>query len=110
MDLAQIGRSPTELDCLNALLRPSVWDLLLTGTNSRLSKEMSSGNLSKSRRNSLGDLEFLKSVLFARLDMIARGTRTIEVAYQVRVSILLSSPSLVLIIVFLGEHSLVVSA
>lgn len=84
MNLGELGRNPSELDCLNALLPPELWGAILTATNARMSKEKASDNISPSRHYVPATIDLLKRIFFARLDMITRGVRTIEEAFKVQ--------------------------
>jgi hypothetical protein len=82
LDLAALGRSPSELDCLFALVHAPIWEALLTATNSRMASELSSGTLVLHRRYKPATIHELQQVLFARLDLIVRGVPNIEAGFH----------------------------
>jgi hypothetical protein len=83
LNLGPVGRKPSALKCLAAFLPDDVWRSLVDGTNQHLIIAQSKGQVSKDRKYRPCDMTFLKKVMFARLDMIARGARTIDEAYAV---------------------------
>ncbi len=80
-----LPRNASPLSCLDALLTPEAWELLVAGTNSHLAKARSTGELKGVRHYANVAVSGLKSVFFARLHMIATGARTIDEAYEVPV-------------------------
>jgi hypothetical protein len=57
--------------------------MILVTTNDDLVQKLSTEKVKRHRRYTPIKMEELKSVFFARLEMISRGARTIDEAYQV---------------------------
>jgi hypothetical protein len=53
-------------------------------TNANLSQKLSAEKVKEHRRYTSVSLKELKSIFFARMDMISRGSRTVDEAYKVR--------------------------
>ena len=69
------------MDCLNAIVTPTVWDMLVAGTNNALTRALSRNERSRESIYYLTDVRELKAVLFARLDIVSRHLLTIASAF-----------------------------
>ena len=96
LDLAQLWRKPSQLDCHYSLIPAHIWDMLLATTNDDLVQKLSIDKVKRHRRYTPIKMEELKSVFFARLEMISRGARTIDEATRFFLSLAFFSYFLVL--------------
>jgi hypothetical protein len=81
LDLTMVPRNPTELDCLNLFITPPLWQSLLSATNSYMASQLSVGAISRSKGYNLANLEELKKVFFARMDLLDRHVPSIEAGF-----------------------------
>jgi hypothetical protein len=86
--LAAVGRNPTPLDCLAAIVSPQLWAGLVNATNSWHLSQKASGNFGlQMMRLPLLSVFELKRIFFARLKLIAAGTNSIDEFFAVRSNI-----------------------
>jgi hypothetical protein len=81
INLAELPRRPSPLDCLNAVITRDMWSSIQRETNSRLAMTLSQGLLSRPGSYHLVSIEELHSIFFGRLDIICRNVRRIEQAF-----------------------------
>lgn len=82
MDRARVGRDCSALECLDALLPPPIWPLLVEATNSLLARLVSTGDLKAKRTYRPTTVAELRKVFFARMDIIARSLPSIDDAFK----------------------------
>lgn len=78
----RIGRNCTPRKVLRAFLPDGLWRLLAESTNSYIVAQRSMGNDKSIYHHNLSSADELKNIFLARMDIIAKGKPTIDLAYE----------------------------
>jgi hypothetical protein len=63
---------------MDALIGEDVWEMIVSATNSKTASAIASSTLANNRRYRATSVDELKRIFFARLDMIVRGSESID--------------------------------
>lgn len=84
LHLAKVGRRASALACFDALVPNAVWESMASTANSALAADQASGRITKDRRYAPTNSDEMRSLFFARLDMVTKRNNTIAGALEVR--------------------------